>query len=141
MSSFKDDEDDSLNGGERSRVIKGENTETFVELPTNGEKTASRNLDDREVEDDWDGTYSDNGDYVEGRINKTFVAQPSKGEQASSRNSNQSINRQENDHSTLERWISIILIFTHQIYISIQHQQKSHISQEESFFHQFARAY
>jgi len=57
MSSFKDDEDDSLNGGERSRVIKGENTETFVELPTNGENTASRNLDDREVEDDWDGTY------------------------------------------------------------------------------------
>ncbi len=67
MYSFKDDEDDSLNGGERSR----------------------RNLDDREVEDDWDGTYSDNGDYVE--------AQPSKGEQTSSRNSNQSINRQEND--------------------------------------------
>jgi hypothetical protein len=89
MYSFKDDEDDSLNVGERSRVIKGKNTETFVELPTNGENTASRNLDDREVEDDWDGTYSNNGDYVE--------AQPSNGEQASSRNLNQSINRQEND--------------------------------------------
>jgi len=46
-------------------------------------------LDDREVEDDWDGINSNNRDYVE--------AQPSKGEQASSRNSNQSINRQEND--------------------------------------------
>ena len=89
MYSFKDDEDDSLNGGERSRVIKEKNTETFVEQPTNGENTASRNLEDREVEDDWDGTYSDNGDYVE--------AQPSKGEQASSRTSSQSINRQEND--------------------------------------------
>jgi hypothetical protein len=55
-------------------------------------------LDDREVEDDWDGTYSDNGDYIQGRINETFVAPPSKGEQeATSRNSNQSINRQEND--------------------------------------------
>ena len=32
MYSFKDDADDSLNGGERSRVIKGKNTETFVEL-------------------------------------------------------------------------------------------------------------
>jgi hypothetical protein len=89
MYSFKDNEDDSLNGGERSRVIKEKITETFVELPTNGENTASRNLEDREVEDDWDGTYSDNGDYVE--------AQPSKGEQASSRTSRQSINRQEND--------------------------------------------
>ena len=50
-------------------------------------------MDDREVEDDWVGTYSDNGDYVE--------AQPSKGEQASSRKSNQSINRQENDEVSL----------------------------------------
>jgi hypothetical protein len=97
MTSSKDDEDDSLNGGERSRVIKEKITETFVALPSNGENAASRNLDDRKVGDDWDGTYSDNGDYVQGRINKTFVAQPSKGEQASSRNSNQSINRQEND--------------------------------------------
>ena len=85
----------SLNGGERSRVK--ETTETFVEQPSKGENAASRNLDKREVEDDWDGTYSHNGDYVEGRINKTFMVQPSKGEQAPSRNSNQSINRQEND--------------------------------------------
>jgi hypothetical protein len=97
MTSSKDDEDDSLNGGERSRVIKEKITETFMELPTKGENAASRNLDDRKVEDDWDGTYSDNGDYFQGRINETFVAQPSKGEQAPSRNSNQSINRQEND--------------------------------------------
>ncbi len=48
---------------------------------------ASRNLDKREVEDNWDGTYSHNSDYVEGRINKTFVAQLSKGKQAPSRNS------------------------------------------------------
>ena len=81
MTSSKDDEDDSLNGGERSRVVKEKITESFVELPTNGENAASRKLDDREVEDDWDGTYSDNGDYIQGRINETFVAQPSKGEQ------------------------------------------------------------
>jgi hypothetical protein len=60
-------------------------TETFVEQPSKGENAASRNLDKREVEDDWDGTFLHNGDYVEGRINKTFVAQPSKGEQAPSR--------------------------------------------------------
>ena len=56
-------------------------------------------MDDREVEDDWDGTYSDNGDYIQGRNNETFVAQPSKGEQAPSRNSNQSINRQDDEVS------------------------------------------
>ncbi len=94
-SNVRIDEDDSLNGGERSRVK--ETTETFVEQPSKGENVASRNLDEREVEDDWDGTYLHNGDYVEGRINKTFMAQPSKGEQGPSRNSNQSINRQEND--------------------------------------------
>jgi hypothetical protein len=95
MNSSKDDEDDSLNGGERS---KEQITETFVELPTNGENAASRNLDDREVEDYWDGTYSDNGDYIQGRINETFVAQPSQGEQAPSRNSHQSINREVEDN-------------------------------------------
>ncbi len=91
------DVDDSPNGGERSRVIKEKITETLVKLPTNGENAASRNLDDREVENDWDGTYSDNGDYIQGRINETFVAQPSKGEQAPSRNSHQSINREVED--------------------------------------------
>jgi hypothetical protein len=65
-------EDDSLNGGERSRVK--ETTETFVEQPSKRENAASRNLDKREVEDDWDGTFSHNSDYVEGRINETFVA-------------------------------------------------------------------
>ena len=54
MTSSKDDEDDSLNGGERSRVIKEKITETFVELPTKEENAASRNFDDRKVEDDWD---------------------------------------------------------------------------------------
>ncbi len=79
-------EDDSLNGGERLRGK--ETTETFVEQPSKGENAASRNSDKREVEDDWDGTFLHNGDYVEGRINETFVVQPSKGEQAPSRNSN-----------------------------------------------------
>ncbi len=89
------DEDDSLNGGEISRVK--ETTETFVEQPSKGVNAASRNLDEREVEDDWDGTFLHIGDYIEGRINKTFVALPSKEEQAPSRNSNQSINRHVND--------------------------------------------
>ncbi len=70
-------EDDSLNGGETSRVK--ETTETFVEQLSKGENAASRNLDEREVEDDWDGTFLHNGDYVEGKINNTFVARPSKG--------------------------------------------------------------
>ncbi len=49
------DEDDSLNGGERSSVK--ETTETFVEQSFKGEQAASRNLDKSEVEDDWDGTF------------------------------------------------------------------------------------
>ncbi len=51
-----------------------------MEQPSKGENAASRNLDEREVEDNWDGTFLHNGDYVEGRINKTFVARPPKGE-------------------------------------------------------------
>ena len=68
-SNVRINEDDSLNGGERSRVK--ETTETFVEQPSKGENAASRNLDEREVEDDWDGTFLHNGDYVEGRIKET----------------------------------------------------------------------
>jgi hypothetical protein len=136
MTSSKDGEDDSLNGGERSRVIKETITETFVERPSKGENAASRNLDDREVEDDWDGTYLHNGDYVEGRINETFVARPSMGEQAPSRNSNQSINRQENDEVSFNpRKVDEhhIDIYTSDLFLNTT-STKSHISEEESFF-------
>ncbi len=54
-------------------------------------------MDGSEVEDNWDGTFSHDGDCIEGRINETFMQRPSKCEQSPSRNSNQSINRHKND--------------------------------------------
>jgi hypothetical protein len=91
------DEDDSLNGRERSSVKETTTTEIFVERSSKGEQAASRFLDKSEVEDDWDGTFSHDGDYVEGRINETFVERPSKSERSPSRNSNQSRNSHKND--------------------------------------------
>ncbi len=96
-------------------------------------------MEEREVEDDWDGIFSHNDDYVEGRINKKFVAQPSKGEQAPSRNSNQSINRQENDEVFNPRKVDKHLPIR---FISQYDINKKAISQRrKAFFHQFATAY
>jgi hypothetical protein len=130
------DEDDSPNGGERSRVIKEKITETFVKLPSNREYATSRNLDDREVEDDWDGTYSDNGDYIQGRNNETFVAQPSKGEQAPSRNSNQSINRQDDEVSFNPRKVDKhhIEIYPSDLYINTTASKKPYLRGGKLFF-------
>jgi hypothetical protein len=86
-------------------------------------------LDDREVEDDWDGTYSDNGDYVE--------AQPSKGEQASSRNSNQSINRQENDEVSFNpRKVNKhhIDIYPSDLYLNTTSTKKPYLTGGKLFF-------
>ena len=130
------DEDDSPNGGERSRVIKEKITETFVKPPSNREYATSRNLDDREVEDDWDGTYSDNGDYIQGRNNETFVAQPSKGEQAPSRNSNQSINRQDDEVSFNPRKVDKhhIEIYPSDLYINTTSSKKPYLRGGKLFF-------
>jgi hypothetical protein len=130
------DEDDSPNGGERSRVIKEKITETFIKLPSNREYATSRNLDDREVEDDWDGTYSDNGDYIQGRNNETFVAQPSKGEQAPSRNSNQSINRQDDEVSFNPRKVDKhhIEIYPSDLYINTTSSKKPYLRGGKLFF-------
>ena len=38
------------------------------------------------------------------------------------------------EYSIVERWINIILISPHQIYISIQHQQKGNISEGEDTY-------
>ena len=113
-------------------------------LPTNGEYATSWNLDDREVEDDWDGTYSYNGDYVQGGINETFVAQPSKKEQAPSRNSNQSINRQEYDEVSFNRRNvdkHHIDINPSDLYLNTTSTKKTDLRGGKLFFHQFARAY
>jgi hypothetical protein len=128
------DDDESLNGEERSRAK--ETTVIFVEQPSKGEQTASRNLDKREVEDDWDGTFSHNGDYVEGRINKTFMQRPSKGEQSPSRNSNQSIHRQENDEIFNTRKVDKhhIDIYPSDLYLNTTSMKRQYLRGGKLFF-------
>ncbi len=107
-----------------------------MEKPSKGENAASRNLDKREVEDDWDGTFLHNGDYIEGRINKTFVVQPSKGEQAPSRNSNQSINRQENDEVFNPRKVNKhhIDIYPSDLYLNTTSTKRQYLRGGKLFF-------
>ncbi len=93
-------------------------------------------MDEREVEDDWDGTFLHNGDYVEGIINKTFVAQPSNGEQAPSRNSNQSINRQDNDEVFNPRKVDKhhIDIYPSDLYLNTTSTKRQYLREGKLFF-------